>query len=386
MKLLVYSHFFAPSMGGVETIVRSLASGLAEWRSAEDRPAFELTLVTETPRGEFRDASLPFRVVRQPSFAQLGRLIADSDVVHLAGPALLPMVLCWLAGKPFVVEHHGFQTICPNGQLLIEPSGSPCPGHFMAGRHGVCLRCNAGGGWFRSSKLWLLTFARRRLCRHAAANLTPTYWLSQLVELPRVTPLAHGLPPRAGGHSASPAGDTPVIVFQGRLVSTKGVHVLLEAVARLAQKDRRFELLIIGNGPERAPLERFTEQHELGARVRFCGSLPAQELESAFSRASLVVVPSLGGEVFGLVVVESMQRGLAVIASDLGAFVEVLGDAGLVFRTGDAKELGEALDLLLCDRARRTDLGRQARERVARQFSLEAMIEGHAAVYRRVER
>src|SRR5262249_6865283 len=157
---------------GVETIVRTLAGGLAELRTPDGRREFELTLATQTPPGSFDDASLGFSVVRRPSFARLRRLIADADLIHVAGPAILPMVLARLAGKRFVVEHHGFQTICPNGQLLIERSEAPCPGHFMAGRHGQCLKCNAGQGWFASWKLWALTFVRRFLCARSAANIT----------------------------------------------------------------------------------------------------------------------------------------------------------------------------------------------------------------------
>ena len=95
--------------------------------------------------------------------------------------------------RPVVVEHHGFQTICPNGQLLIEPAGAPCPGHFMAGRYGECLRCNRGQGWLAARKLWLLTFVRSFLCRRVSSNITPTAWLGGLVQLPRVVAIPHGL-------------------------------------------------------------------------------------------------------------------------------------------------------------------------------------------------
>src|SRR6478735_4969594 len=177
MKLLIYSHFFAPSVGGVEAVVLSLARGLAELGESRGQPQFEITLVTETPAGDFRDSDLPFRVIRKPGLIQLQRLIRKSDVVHLAGPALAPLLLGYIFLKPLVVEHHGFQTICPNGVLVFEPLSAPCPGHFMPGRHALCLRCNAGQGWGASMKLWLLTFLRRFLCKRVAANITPTRWL-----------------------------------------------------------------------------------------------------------------------------------------------------------------------------------------------------------------
>ncbi len=385
MKLLIYSHFFAPSVGGVETLVLSLARGLAGLRSPSGDAEFELTLATQTPADEFDDGSLPFRVVRQPSFIRVWDLIRASDVVHVAGPALAPMILGLLARKPVVVEHHGFQTICPNGQLLIEPAGTPCPGHFMAGRHSECIRCNAGQGWFASRKLWLLTFVRRFLCRRVARNITPTAWLGSLVQLPRVVTIPHGLEFIAEPVSLrAPASRPPLIAFQGRLVSTKGVGVLFEAARLLLSQNRAFELLIIGDGPERASLERASQLSPLAGRVRFAGRLAGPQLDAALAEASIVVVPSLGGEVFGLVVAENMMRGLPVITSDLGAFVEVLGAAGLTFPTGDAEGLARELARILDDPALAAGLAKAARQRALEFCEYRRMLGSHARVYEEV--
>src|SRR5262245_60597108 len=136
MKLLIYSHFFAPSVGGVESMVMSLATGLRQMSQANPAQTFEIMLVTQTPQQNFDDTRLPFGVVRQPGLFKLRRLIKSADVVHVAGAAIAPIVLGLLSGKRVVVEHHGFQAICPNGQLLIEPSAAPCHGHFMDGRNG----------------------------------------------------------------------------------------------------------------------------------------------------------------------------------------------------------------------------------------------------------
>ncbi len=383
MKLLIYSHYFAPSVGGVETLVLSLARGLAGMRSTSDEPEFEITLATQTPADKFDDASLPFRVVRQPNLIHLWDLIRASDVVHVAGPALAPIFLGLLARKAVVVEHHGFQTICPNGQLLIEPAGTPCPGHFMAGRHGECLRCNAGHGWFASRRLWLLTFVRRFLCRSVARNITPTAWLGSLVQLPRVVAIPHGLEFIAAP-LAYPAAtsSSPVIAFQGRLVTTKGVGILLEAARTLLAENRAFELVIIGDGPERASLERLSRGAPFAGHVRFAGRLSTTELDASLAEATIVVVPSLGGEVFGLVVAENMLRGLPVITSDLGAFVEVLGDAGLTFRTGDAGALARELGLILDDPAFAARLARIARQRALEFCDFHRMLESHTRVYK----
>jgi len=414
MKLLVYSHFFAPSIGGVETLVLSLSRGLAALRGGsgipQDQPRFEITLVTQTPAETFDDRTLPFRVVRRPGNLDLWRLIRSTDVLHVAGPALHPLLLGLLARKPVVVEHHGFQTICPNGQLLIEPAGTPCPGHFMAGHHSVCLRCNSSNGQLASAKLWFLTFVRRFLCARVAANITPTQWLGQLIRIPCAVAIPHGVdmppntiaavprgtaapPPRAAelpqalpalSPVDSPAAAPPVIAFLGRLVTTKGVGTLLEAAQILRGANKKFSILVVGDGPERRALEESVKAAQLGAMVRFTGRLSAHLLDDLLAAVSVVVVPSLGGEVFGLVVAENMLRGLPVVASDLGAFVEVLGDAGLTFETGNAFALAAQLTRLLDDPDLRATLGRRARERAAEFCYFQSMLAAHEKVYRDV--
>ncbi|MGH3631581.1 MAG: glycosyltransferase family 4 protein [Sciscionella sp.] len=382
MKLLIYSHFFAPSVGGVETLVLSLARGLAGLRTTEGNPKFNVTVVTQTAADRFEDSSLPFRVNRQPSLIHLWDLIHASDVVHVAGPALMPIILGLIARKPVVVEHHGFQTICPNGQLLIELAGSPCPGHFMAGRHGECLRCNSGQGWFASRKLWLLTFMRRFFCKRVSANIMPTAWLGSLVQLPRSAAIPHGLEVIGApvAYAAAPAHQR-VIAFQGRLVNTKGVGILFEAARRLLEQNRAFELVIIGDGPERAALEGLAQAGLLAGHVRFTGRLTDAQLGAVLAEASVVVVPSLGGEVFGLVVAENMARGLPVVASDLGAFMELLGEGGVTFRTGDAAALAAELARILDDPALGARLARLGRQRALEFFDFQRMLAAHARVY-----
>jgi glycogen synthase len=386
LKLLLYSHYFAPSIGGVETIVMSLARGLAELRSADGTAEFAVTLVTQTASETFDDVSLPFAIVRRPSLWKLLRLVEAVDIVHIAGPALTPLSLGLLARRPVVIEHHGFQVICPTGQLLIESKQEPCPGHFMAGRHGECWKCSPNLQWFDSRKLWLLTFLRRLLSKQVAANIMPTAWLGKQLGIPYVT-IHHGLNSKGSfpKDSAIVPGP-PVIVFQGRLVTTKGARILLEAAKILRGQKEEFSILFIGDGPERENLEEIARREPLEGRVEFAGRLSQADVETRLKQARLVVAPSLGGEVFGLVIVENMQRGVPVVASDLGAFVEVLGDTGETFRIGDARDLAKKITKLLHDPRRAEEMGKKGRERVAKQFGIEKMIFEHALCYRRIVR
>jgi glycogen synthase len=384
MKLLFYSPVFAPHIGGVETITMSIARGLAGIRDANGVPEFDLTFVSQTPADGFNDSELPFKVFRQPRLKQLRRLIRSSDLIHVAAPAMAPIAFGLLAHKPVVVEHHGFQVICPNGSLLIAPSGVPCTGHFMAGQHRHCLRCHPNNDSITAFTRWLLTFVRRTLCKKVAANIMPTEWLSTQLNLPNSVTIPHGIVLPSPRIQSQRDSHRPLIVFQGRLVSSKGVDLLLQAAAILRAENRNFELVIIGDGPERATLQNLAVRLDLASQVRFAGRLGDAEVEKISGKADIVVVPSMGAEVFGLVVAENMSRGQAVVASDLGAFVEVLGNAGLTFPVGDFHTLAQRLRQLLDDAALAPSLGLRARDRIRETYQSDQMVHRHAELYRQV--
>ena len=381
MKVLFYTHSFAPNVGGQETIVMLQAQGLAWTNSSASAQAVELTLATPTPRDGMNDAVLPFRVVRQPSRSTLFQLVRNADIVHLAGPILLPMGLALLLRKPILVEHHGFQTICPNGQLLYVPDQSPCPGHFMARRYGSCLRCNHHRGKLRALKAWLLTFLRRWLCQRVTVNVLPTTWLGTLLQLNRMETIVHGLPPLQRTLGMRPAPPLPIFVFVGRLVTTKGIHILLEAAQLLKSRGLQFGVKIIGEGPERDALEKLVRHLRIQDIVFFLGYVPDDALEEALADTTAVVIPSLAGEVFGMVAAQNMQRGKLVIASDIGALSEVVANTGMRFAPGDASALANCMESVIRNPSIGEELAQKGPERVARCFPADLMIKEHLQLY-----
>jgi glycosyltransferase involved in cell wall biosynthesis len=288
-----------------------------------------------------------------------------------------------LLRKPVVVEHHGFQTICPNGQLLYEPTRTPCPGHFMAGRHAQCVRCNAKDGLLQSLALWFFTFPRRWLCTHATANIMPTNWLGGLVQLPRSTTVYHGLT-NANVSDPPSTSASSTFAFVGRLVSTKGVQILLEAAQQVRAQGLRFQIKVIGDGPDRQSLESQIAEMGLTENVQFLGYVPAGDLEKHLADVSTIVMPSVAGEVFGLVAAENMARGKLVIASDSGALSEVIADAGLTFPPGDVSGLARCMKQVLQDETLPAKLGSAARTRAANEFNERRMLERHLNIYSEV--
>jgi len=373
MKVALFTTVFAPSIGGVESQVATLARGLAGLEAQN----FEVTVITTTPAGPVDDSAFPFAVVRRPSLLQLVRLFRPADVLHLAGPSLAPLAIALLLRKPVVLAHHGFQAVCPNGQYFLEPQRMPCSGHFMAGRHEKCWECNRGRGTLESLRIWALTFFRRWLAARATANVVPSRWLGEVLRLPRTTVIGHGVAP--SDCRAARIG-VPRISFLGRLVSSKGVSVLLRAVNILRQRGLRPTLQIIGDGPERPELEKTAAKLGLNGGVSFLGSLPDGELDAALD-GSIAVVPSLGGEVFGLVAAQNMMAGRAVVVSDLGSLAEVVGDGGLIFPAGDAQKLAECLEELSRKPALHERLRQQARQRATEHFTIQRMVREHADLH-----
>lgn len=380
-RLLIYTADFWPVVGGVQSVVMTLARGY----TAEEQFSREMecTVVTETPAGTASDSALPFRVVRNPNLLELVRLLWRSDLVHIAGPALRPLLLGFLLRKQVVVEHHGFQALCPNGLLFHEPTRTACSGHFLAGSHRECWKCNAESGYWRSIRLWALTFFRRWSCRFVAANIAPTRWVQGLLGLPRTSVIAHGVAERP--FSPLSCGSTPKFVFVGRLVSTKGVELLLRASSELFNKGVDFHLLIVGDGPERENLERLSSEFGLAPRVDFVGEKTTEgDMQALISDAIAVVVPSLTGEVFGLVAAENMMRGRPVITPDDGSLAEVAGDTGLKFKAADATSLAGCMYKLIRSPEIATELGLRARHRSLNQFLAQGMLNGHLALYQEV--
>lgn len=382
MKLLIYSHFFAPSVGGVETSVESLAQGLLGARS----PDMNVTVVTQTASATFEDDAFPFRVVRRPTLTKLLGLIRDTDIVHIAGPSLAPLFLAFLARKPFVVEHHGYQAICPNGLLTYLPSGAICPGHFQAHRYWKCFRCrNCEVSAVRSLSSLLLMFPRLWLVRRAAKNVAITRHVLERHNLPRSQVVYYGIEdPLVKGSSrlsATNAVDT-TFAFVGRFVREKGIPILLKAAHHLAKEGRMFAVRLIGDGPERAMLEGLIRRDHLENHVTITGYLRGQKLTEALSDVRVVVMPSVWEETAGLAAIEQMMRGRLVIASKIGGLAEIVGPTGLCFAPGSTDALAECMRRVLQEPGLIDALGYEARMRALSLFARPRMLDEHARLYR----
>lgn len=251
----------------------------------------------------------------------------------------------------------------------------------------------------------LVRRARRRLPPLPQVGVTPNYRLQPLIGLDHVIAttadlrralLAAGQPaarisvvpnlvrmPRQITCGAPDPAAPPVIGALGRLIERKGFADLLEAAALLAARGHGFELRIGGSGPAEAALRAKVDRLRLAPRVRFLGWV--ENKRGFFEPLDVFCVPSRE-EPFGIVVLEAMAHGRAVVAAAAPGPREIISDGvdGLLVPPASPPALADALAALLEDPSRRQALARAGRATVCARFDLPVVAKLISATIRRV--
>jgi glycosyltransferase involved in cell wall biosynthesis len=309
-----------------------------------------------------------------PMAQRIGEALAfGPDVIHLHQVDRPDVVQAMRETAPVVISAHVYSA-CTSGVYYFRPGeectrahGPGCVFNLIARGCAHTRNLKPLPTRYRNASRRVDALRRADLVvsyssavdRHLAANgLTRR----QIVPFPATIEAKHG-----SGHATRRR-----VVFAGRIVRQKGVAVLIRAA-----REVNGEFVICGDGRQLEEMRELAREMGVQDRVRFRGWLSSEQLAEEFANASIVVVPSLWPEPFGLVGIEALAAGRPVIASATGGIEDWLDDgvSGICVKPGSVEQLARALNELLADPARQQAMGLAGKRAVGERFSPE----GHVA-------
>jgi glycogen(starch) synthase len=181
------------------------------------------------------------------------------------------------------------------------------------------------------------------------------------------------------------SAETPRLLCLGRLHRQKGFDLALSALATIIDRFPHIRLTVAGDGPERPALERQVRQLNLSDVVDFVGWVSPDKVPELLNTATIVLMPSRW-EGFGLVALEAASMARPVIASRVGGLPEVVahGETGFLVETENSWALAGAIDFLLTNHERATQMGQSGRSRAQKLFNWERCVEAYDTLYRKL--
>jgi len=372
MRILMLNYEFPPIGGGASPVTLSLSRELV-------RAGHEVDVVTMGFRGlKARENIDGVNVYRVPSLRSRQDICHTHEMFSFDLMAL-PFCLNLVKKRQYDINHTHF--IIPTSLVsywLKKLTGLP----YIITSHGSDVE-----GYNPDRFINLHKFIRpfwSGLANGASYLTSPSQGLKELIlkrdKGLKVKVIPNGFNPVKDGISnKARIPEKPRILLVSRLFERKGFQYFLEAV-----RDMEFdnEINIVGDGPYRARLEEIAKR--INKNIRFRGYIDSssREYKSLYASSSIFVFPSKM-ESFGLVLLEAMAYGLAVITTSTDSLRGVGGDACLYVRPESASDIRSALEKLLKDRTLREELQQKAKER-AKRFTWPKITEEFLSIYKEV--
>lgn len=373
--------------GGEERIVSQMSDSLQEICDVQNL----VTSSAEMMRQSFaQKAMLPLSLFHNAEIARKLQCCQDAGqfdawMVHNVFPAMSPVVyqkaFAW--GIPVIQYLHNYRFGCANGFFLDH--GQPCQrcmhGNFWhaflrktwrdnrlaSGAMGAVLSYTRYLAVFEKVSQWIAV-SQRQKSLHVEMGVPS--------ERIRVIPHFYAKPVRPVKYPAN-----GYALFIGRLSVEKGVMQLLEAWKKLHPQDR--ELVIAGQGPEKARLEEYVAYHSL-TNVRFTGFVSEDAQDELWAGAAFSVVPSIWEEPFGMVVLEAWAHSRPVVAHAIGALPELVTHrhTGLLAKPWDTEALASTLLEAFQSRDLCSEMGANGMRLLSARFNQAEWLESIRDVYR----
>ena len=167
-----------------------------------------------------------------------------------------------------------------------------------------------------------------------------------------------------------------VLMTVGRLVPEKGVHIAIEALARVIEAGRSARMIIVGDGPQRRELHALVAARGLAERVVFAGLVAGDRIPQYVSACDVFLLPTLRHEGMPFTLLESMSCGRPSVVARFPGVEEVIrhGEDALVVEPGDPQEMAGGIVELLRQPSFAESISRNARSRIERHYGLETMV------------
>ena len=350
MKIGLVTPYVYPLPGGVNEHVRYLYEGLIE-------RGHDVRIISSThglQRGNEGDVIRVGRGFSVPSNGSVGTLTVS--------PRYLSQIRALLAREQFDVLHFHEPFVPLLSLFMLRESRSVNVATF-----------HAYAGWSTSYELGkrLLGGYARRLHGRIAVSAAARHFIDRFFPGDyKLIPNGVDLTRYEGVQPIERWRDgTANILFVGRFEGRKGLMVLLKAYRVLRRSGRDCRLLVVGGGPQEREVRRYIATRGLQG-VELLGRVSDNEKTRLFATADVFVSSATGQESFGIVLLEAMAAGVAIVCSDIHGYKGVVhrGDQALLVPPRDHQALMKAIARLLDDPQLRARMGASGRER-ARQFS-----------------
>ena len=344
---------FPPENGGIQryldAIVRHTFTGddqVITGSGPGNLPASDRRFPCRILRMAFPGQRINKKILLLPMFFQMVRSGNGTKARLILAGNVYAALVPWLLSFFMTVKYHVF---CYGTELLPIGNGS---------LRTMLWRAVLG----RAERVYYLSGATLRLLEYAYACTRCEQWVPK-IDLP-----AFVLENKKWNR-------TPVqLLSVGRLVPHKGHATLIEAAAMLADQPE-WHLSIVGSGPEEQPLARRIRQLSLTSRIAIRTTVSDRELTVLYENADILILPSVttatAMEGFGIVLLEAMAYGAAIVASRSGGIEDVLEgctDGAELVAPGDVPELVEAIRRLIGDEKKRFRMARAARDLLERRY------------------
>ena len=373
MRILLAPSAYYPHVGGIEELTRQLAIEL------ESRGHDVSVLTGLWPVGVARSEVLDgVRVARLSFPLPAARPLAAARFLASAPQATAVLVRHLRAVRPHVVHVIGAG---PQAAYMMPLT------HFLGAQLVFTaqgeLGFDAQNVFGRSATL--RTSLRRILRQADEVTACSRFVLDELAEFSpiRAAPVVipNGVTPEDFSGNGRPRHQPSYLLAVGRLVPQKGFDVLIDALS--SRSLASLELVIAGEGPERAALERLASRMGVASRVRLVGAVDRRRLTELLAGAEVFAFPSRA-EPFGIALLEAMAAGVPAVATRAGGVVEFARDMrnALLVPPDDREALAAAIDRIRSDDSLRARLAAAGLE-TARSFSWRSIAPQYERVYTR---